>query len=233
MNFEEQLFHNPYPGRTLIIGMTPSGSHYVQVYWIMGRSANSRNRVFELDELHVRTAAYDPDQLEDPSLIIYYPIRDYNGIHIITNGDQTETIVEGFKKGVPFAESLMTREFEPDAPLYTPRISGITDTLSEMYALSILKSDLNDPSICVRNYFYYSAFRKGRGHCIHTYTAEERGIMKSFMGEPFEVPLFDTIHENAEFYWNRLNEENKVSLLVKYISVKENWIQYKIINKNK
>ncbi|WP_336773877.1 IMP cyclohydrolase [Paenibacillus sp. MMO-58] len=226
------LFENPYPGRTLIVGMTPSGSHYVQVYWIMGRSANSRNRVFEREGANVRNKAFDPSLMEDPSLIIYYPIRHRDKVHIVSNGDQTETIYEGLKDQRSFHESLMLREFEPDAPHFTPRISGIINTELKQYSLSILKTKDNDPSVCIRNMYQYSGFKKGIGHCIHTYSSELDGVLKPFEGEPFEVPLSDSINELADYYWERINSENKIALLVKFIDVQNEDIHLQIRNKN-
>ncbi|MCM3781951.1 IMP cyclohydrolase [Neobacillus mesonae] len=225
------LFQKPYPGRTIIVGLTPSGSHYVQVYWIMGRSVNSRNRVFELEGASVKNEAANPALMEDPSLIIYYPIRHWNEVHIVSNGDQTETIYDGLKQQRSFEQSLMLRKFEPDAPHFTPRISGTIDTALKKYQLSVLKTHENDPSICVRNYYNFSGFKNGIGHCIHTYETEEKGVLKPFEGEPFEAPLFNSIDQIANFYWDGINEENKVALLVKFINVENNEIQFQIRNK--
>ncbi len=231
-SFEEQLFNRPYPGRTLIIGMDPSGNHFVQVYWIMGRSLNSRNRIFERDQSFVRNTAFDPSKMEDPSLIIYYPIKDTNGFHIISNGDQTDTLYDGLQQGDSFENALKRRAFEPDAPHFTPRISGITDTGSGTYGLSILKTRNNNPSVCIRNFYHYDSCIKGMGHCIHTYQGEEDGILRPFAGEPLEVPLFDSMDETANFYWNNLNKDNRISLLVKFIRKEDNHVEYKIVNKN-
>ncbi|PWW04765.1 IMP cyclohydrolase-like protein [Paenibacillus cellulosilyticus] len=230
---EEQLFAKPYPGRTLIVGQTPSASHYVQVYWTMGRSVNSRNRVFEREGNHIKNTAFDPALMEDPSLIIYYPVRDWNGIHIVSNGDQTDTIYEGVQRGESFQQLLTTREFEPDPPHYTPRISAVIDCGNKSYTLSILKTNDNDPSVCQRQFFDYSGFEPGAGHCLHTYSAEFDGILKPFVGEPFEVPLFDDIEATADFYWERLNSDNKISLLVKFIDVSTQTIQFVIRNKHR
>lgn len=231
--FEQQLFANPYPGRTLAIGMTPSGQYYAQIYWIMGRSDNSRNRVFELNGQSVRNAAYDPAKLEDPSLIIYYPIKVCGEQHIVSNGDQTDTLYDGFTQGISFEDALKKRQYEPDPPHYTPRISGVIDTHERRYSVSILKSNNNDPSVCIRNFYHYSSFTPGIGHCIHTYRAEEQGVLRPFLGEPMEVPIFDSIEETAEFYWRNLNEDNKISLVVKFISVQDHSVQYVILNKNR
>ncbi|WP_063847718.1 IMP cyclohydrolase [Bacillus sp. FJAT-28004] len=231
-SFENQLFDDPYPGRTIIVGMSPSGKHYVQVYWIMGRSANSRNRIFERDQQFVRNTAYDAAKMEDPSLIIYYPIKNINGMHIISNGDQTDTIYAGYVKGKSFEDSLKSREFEPDAPHYTPRISGVIDTQSETYILSILKTRQNDPSVCIRHFFHYNPFTKGTGHCLHTYKGEGKGVLRPFDGEPLEVPLFDSMDETAQFYWSNINVDNKISLLIKFISTQDRTAEFKIMNKN-
>ncbi|MGO4345833.1 IMP cyclohydrolase [Paenibacillus sp. MCAF9] len=231
-SYEDQLFNNPYPGRTIIVGMSPSGKHFVQVYWIMGRSANSRNRIFERNEQFVRNIAYDAAKMEDPSLIIYDPIKSMNGMHIISNGDQTETIYEAYGKSATFEDALKSRKFEPDAPHYTPRISGIIDTESALYSLSILKTRQNDPSFCIRHFFHYDSFTKGIGHCIHTYKGEENGILRSFEGEPLEVPLFDSMDETAQFYWSSINADHKISLLVKFIHTDDRKVEFKIINKN-
>ncbi|GGE02749.1 IMP cyclohydrolase [Paenibacillus nasutitermitis] len=229
---QHYLYDKLYPGRTLIVGMTPSGSHYVQVYWIMGRSANSRNRVFELDGWSVKNKAFDPAKMEDPSLIIYYPIRHWENVHIVTNGDQTDTIYDGLQHSRTFEQSLMLREFEPDAPHYTPRISAVINTELKQYSLSILKTHENDPSVCLRNSYQYSKFKCGIGHCIHTYNSEQNGVLKPFEGDPFEVPLFDSINEIADFYWERINAENKIALLVKFINVSNQNIQFQIRNKH-
>lgn len=230
----EAIGENQYPGRGIVIGMTPDGENYVQVYWIMGRSQNSRNRIFELDGSFVKTKAFDPEKLEDPSLIIYYPVKDINNIHIVTNGDQTDTIYDYIKEGKSFEDALNTREFEPDAPNFTPRISGFIDCSGEeaAYGMSILKTIDNNKNFCLRSYFYYGSFINGYGHCIHTYK-EDGNPIPSFVGEPLVINLKNDIEENAEYFWNLLNDDNKISLLVKYINVKDNSIKYKIINKNK
>ncbi|MBB3110196.1 hypothetical protein FHS18_002263 [Paenibacillus phyllosphaerae] len=228
---ESALFEKPYPGRTLIVGMTPDASHYVQVYWIMGRSSNSRNRVFEQVGQDVRNRAFDPSLLEDPSLIIYDPIRQWEHIHIVANGDQTNTIVEGLKNGLSFEQALQSRTFEPDAPHYTPRISAVIDTEHKTYSLSILKTRDNEPSIGQRQLFHYEAFMAGRGHCIHTYDAEQDGLLKPFAGEPLEVSLHNSLDETADYYWQHINEENKIALLVKFIDVQSGDVQFSFRHK--
>ena len=226
------LQNNPYPGRGIIIGMTPSKDHYVQIYWIMGRSDNSRNRQFEREGSFVRNKAFDEAAIIDPSLIIYYPLKSINQYHIITNGDQTDTIMNGLINHQTFEESLFSREYEPDAPHFTPRISGIIDTEQMNYKLSILKSSQNQEGACIRNFFNYSVFIPGTGHCIHTYSKEENGALRSFVGEPFELPLFDHIDEVKDYYWNLLEEDNKISLLVKFIDTSTLTTEISIINKN-
>lgn len=234
LNNEKIILQNKYPGRGIVIGMTPDGKNYVQIYWIMGRSENSRNRIFEIEDSSVKTKAFDVNKLKDPSLIIYYPVKAVNNYHIVSNGDQTDTIYEYIKNGKTFEEALNTREFEPDAPNYTPRISGFVDYSTEKanYGLSILKSIDNNAAFCQRNYFYYNNFIKGFGHCIHTYR-EDGSPIPSFAGEPFVVKLQDHINDNANYFWNLLNEENKISLLVKYINLDDKKVKLSLINKNK
>jgi len=234
LNNEKALGENSYPGRGIVVGMTPDGENYVQIYWIMGRSENSRNRIFELEGNFVKTKAFDPAKLEDPSLIIYYPVKDIKGIHIVTNGDQTDTIYNYLQEGKSFENALNTRKFEPDAPNFTPRISAFIRCSQEQatYGLSILKTIDNKGDICVRSYFNYDKFTKGYGHCIHTYKSDGNPI-PSFVGEPFVVKLANDIEENADHFWTLLNDDNKISLLVKYISVKDNRVKFKIINKKK
>ncbi|MGE5613842.1 MAG: IMP cyclohydrolase [Bacillota bacterium] len=232
-NFEN-LKKNKYPGRGIIIGMTPDSRHMVQVYWIMGRSENSRKRVFVEDNGFVRTKAFDERKLVDPSLIIYYPVKHFRGRHIVTNGDQTDTILDALTKGGGFESALDTRCFEPDAPHFTPRISGIVNMEGSQYAyqLSILKSGNDTGDFCSRHYFNYEKGIPGIGHCIHTY-AGDGNPLPSFRGEPYELELFDDITETARYYWNALDESNRVSLLVKYIEIAGGSFRINIINKNK
>jgi IMP cyclohydrolase len=214
-----ELKQNTYPGRGIIIGLTPDGTKYVQVYWIMGRSENSRNRVFIAEENgFLRTEARDPAKLSDPSLIIYYPARHTNGAHIVTNGDQTDTIYEALQSGGTFEGALATRTYEPDGPNFTPRISGIVDLNDKQnaYKLSILKSNENDESQTKRQYFHYENAIPGYGHFISTYQGDGNPL-PSFAGEPKLAPLFDDAEATAKYYWELLNKENKISLLVKTI----------------
>jgi hypothetical protein len=230
---EQDLKVNSYPGRGIITGKSPDGKSLVQVYWIMGRSTNSRNRVFLKDGEFVRTKAYDEKALTDPSLIIYYPLRNEGNCHIVTNGDQTDTIHEYIKAGKAFEQALMTRTFEPDEPNFTPRISGMVDLdkYKDGYVLSILKSQRNNPSLCQRNFFFYETSIPGFGHCIHTY-AGDGNPLPSFAGEPYTVRIFDSLEENAQYYWNLIDNENKVSLLVKKIDIASGKFDTTIINKH-
>lgn len=229
----KQLQGNDYPGRGIVIGMSPYGKNYIQIYWIMGRSENSRNRIFDMDGNCVRTKAFDESKMTDPSLIIYHPIKVIKDYHIVGNGDQTDTIYDYIVNGSTFESALNTREFEPDAPNYTPRISGIIDLTKENpnYSLSILKAMNGDENICQRNYYHYSSFYKGFGHCIHTYK-EDGNPIPSFEDEPFVVNLFDDMDENADYFWKLLNDYNKISLLVKYIDVISKEVKISIRNKN-
>jgi hypothetical protein len=215
----EALKNNRYPGRGIIIGMTPDGTKLVQVYWIMGRSENSRNRIFVLEaDGSVRTEARDPAKLTDPSLIIYHPVRVAGGAHIVTNGDQTDTIADAIASGGTFEHALRTRTFEPDAPNFTPRISGIVEpgNPKAAYKLAILKSNRGIGTLAQRHFFTYEQPIAGYGHLIHTYQGDGNPL-PSFEGEPKLVPLFDDPNRTLDYYWERLDEENRISLLVKTI----------------
>lgn len=233
MNIYEDLKSNSYPGRGIIIGKSKNGRYAAAAYFIMGRSSNSRNRVFVEDGDGIRTQAYDPSKLEDPSLIIYAPVRVLGNKTIVTNGDQTDTIYELMNQQMTFEQSLRGREFEPDAPNYTPRISGIikTGTNDFNYAMSILKSANGDPSSCRRYTFSYNSPIAGQGHFIHTYKHDGNPI-PSFEGEPKEVEIPDSMEEFANDLWESLNEDNKVSLFVRYINLESGEVSSKIINKN-
>ena len=227
------LSSNSYPGRGIIIGKSADGKNAMIAYFIMGRSENSRNRIFERFDGGMRTKAFDESKLQDPSLIIYNPFLERKNIDIVTNGDQTDTIYNALEASKSFEESLMTREFEPDAPNYTPRISGIVyyDNNDFNYSLSILKSADGDPTACNR-YFYRYTPRAGIGHFIHTYECDGNPI-PSFYGEPEEVELPNTAEELAELCWSNLNEDNKVSLFVRQIPLDGGKPTEIIINKNK
>jgi IMP cyclohydrolase len=229
----ENLRSNSYPGRGIIIGQSPDEMTIYQIYWIMGRSENSRNRVFVLEEnMNVRNKAFDEKKLTDPSLIIYHPIISKDNIHIVSNGDQTNTIFDKISEGGTFEEAIHEREYEPDAPNYTPRISGIVDLndKSNIYKLSIIKSLDNNPSVCVRSIFSYNQALSGIGHCISTYTGDGTPL-PSYEGEPIVVPIFNSCDENLDYYWNLLHSENRISILVKEINRNSNQINILIKNK--
>ena len=223
-----------YPGRGIVIGRSEDGTKAVTAYFIMGRSENSRNRVFVEDGEGIRTQAFDPSKLSDPSLIIYAPVRVLGDKTIVTNGDQTDTVYDLMKQGKTFEESLRTREFEPDGPNYTPRISGLM-TLSSgkyEYAMSILKSHNGNPDQCDRYTFSYDAPVAGEGHFIHTYM-KDGNPLPSFEGEPTWVKISGNIDEFTDMIWNNLNQDNKVSLFVRYIDIATGEYETRIINKNK
>ena len=232
ISLEKELSGNPYPGRGIVIGKSPNGKYAVTAYFIMGRSSNSRNRVFVEDGEGIRTEAFDPSKLEDPSLIIYAPVRVLGNETIVTNGDQTDTIYDGIKEGKCFAGALRTREFEPDGPNYTPRISGILKIDNGFeYKMSILKSNNGNPDGCNRFTFDYSNPANGEGHFIHTYARNEEPL-PSFEGEPKLVNIMDDIDEFTDMLWTNLNEDNKVSLFVRYIDIETGKYTTKIVNKN-
>ena len=233
VSLQQELKENSYPGRGIILGKSPNGKYAVSAYFIMGRSTNSRNRIFVEDGEGIRTQAFDPSKLEDPSLIIYAPVRVLSNKTIVTNGDQTDTIYEGMDKQLTFEQSLRTREFEPDAPNYTPRISGIIhlEKKSFNYALSIIKSNHGDPDSCERFTYAYENPKAGEGHFIHTYM-HDGNPLPSFEGEPRTVEIPDNIDDFAGMLWNSLNEDNKVSLFVRYIDVETGKYETRIINKN-
>ena len=227
---EKELSGCAYPGRGIVIGRSEDGSKAVTAYFIMGRSANSRNRVFVEDG----EEAFDPSKLEDPSLIIYAPVRILGKKTIVTNGDQTDTVYDLMSSGKTFEESLRTREFEPDAPNFTPRISGLmtVDDGKYDYAMSILKSHNGNPDQCDRYTFTYDAPVAGEGHFIHTYM-NDGNPLPSFEGEPAWVKIDGDIDTFTNMIWNNLNEDNKVSLFVRFIDIKTGKYETRIINKNK
>jgi len=231
------LSENSYPGRGIVIGKSADGKNAMIAYFIMGRSVNSRNRIFEAFDGGMRTKAFDESKLSDPSLIIYNPYLMAKGgnIDIITNGDQTDTVYDFINEDKTFEEALYTREFEPDAPNFTPRISGICYYCFPRnmftYKLSILKSSNGRAEACNRYFYNYTA-ENGIGHFIHTYKCDGDPI-PSFYGEPEEVALPNTAEELAELVWNNLNEDNKVSLFVRSVSLDSGKATDIIINKNK
>lgn len=233
-SLQDELKGNPYPGRGIVIGRTPDGKYAVAVYFIMGRSVNSRNRIFVEDGEGIRTEAFDPSKLSDPSLIIYAPVRVLKNCTIVTNGDQTDTVYEGLKGGKSFEEALAEREFEPDAPNYTPRISGVMEIEGGAfsYKMSILKSADGDPSCCNRYTFAYDNPRAGEGRFIHTYQSDGNPL-PSFEGEPERILIGDEdIDGFAGHIWESLDKENKVSLFVRYIEIETGKYESRIINKN-
>jgi hypothetical protein len=229
----DALRANPYPGRGIVIGQTPDGSRRVQVYWIMGRSENSRNRVFVREGDTVRTAPHDESKVEDPSLIIYNCIRSCGKAHIVSNGDQTDTVFEALCDGDSFEDALDTRQFEPDGPNYTPRIAGLVNLADghNAYKLAILKTIGNDPARPVRQYFNYEAAVSGAGHFIATYSGDGSPL-PAFGGEPQLVEICDDIDGTLELYWSALNADNKVSLLVKTIEPETDAVDIRLVNKH-
>ena len=233
LSLEQELKGNAYPGRGIVIGKSADGKYAVTAYFIMGRSENSRNRVFVTEGEGIRTQAYDPSKLTDPSLIIYAPVRVLGKDTIVTNGDQTDTVYEGVAKGLTFEQSLRSREFEPDAPNYTPRISGMLTVENGRfdYQMSILKSNNGNPAACNRYTFSYENPVAGEGHFIHTYLCDGNPL-PSFEGEPKLVAIQDNIEIFTELLWNSLNADNKVSLFVRYINIETGEYETKIVNKN-
>ncbi len=232
---ENELRSNEYPGRGIVVGRTPDGLHAVIAYFIMGRSVNSRNRIFVFTDNGegIRTQAFDESKLSDPSLIIYSPVKVLGNYTIVTNGDQTDTIYDMLRDGKTFEQALATREFEPDGPNYTPRISSILDIDNGgfNYSMSILKSNNGNLDACNRYTFNYENPVGGEGHFIHTYM-HDGNPLPSFEGEPKLVDIKNDMDEFAECIWNSLNEENKVSLFIRYINIKDNsQIRSKIFNK--
>ena len=233
LSLKTELTENAYPGRGIIIGKSADGTKAVTAYFIMGRSSNSRNRIFVEDGEGIRTQAFDPSKLEDPSLIIYAPVRVLGNKTIVTNGDQTDTIYDGMDIQLTFEQSLRSREFEPDGPNYTPRISGIMhiENGNFNYAMSILKSNNGNPDACNRYTFAYENPVAGEGHFIHTYM-HDGNPLPSFEGEPKLVSIPDDINAFTDLLWSSLNEDNKVSLFVRYIDLASGAYETKIVNKN-
>ncbi len=233
LSIEKELQGNSYPGRGIIIGRSADGSKAVTAYFIMGRSENSRNRVFVEEGEGIRTQAFDPSKLTDPSLIIYAPVRVLGNETIVTNGDQTDTIYDGLKDGLTFEQSLRSRKFEPDGPNYTPRISGVMHVEDGTYdfSMSILKSNQGDPSQCNRYTYTYDNPKAGEGRFIHTYMCDGNPL-PSFEGEPKVISIPDDMDGFVETLWNSLNPDNKVSLFVRYIDIATGNYETKIVNKN-
>ncbi len=228
---EEALKGNRYPGRGIILGKAKGGKNAVAVYFIMGRSENSRNRVFLEDGEDVMIKPFDESKVEDPSLIVYYPMRSHDYELIVTNGDQTDTVYNFMLEGESFADALKTREFEPDASNYTPRISGIMELNEELtYKLSILKCGNPETQKCYRFFYDYEA-TSGIGHLIHTYVTDGNPL-PTFEGEPKEIEISGTLTEFADRVWNSLDEENRISLVAKAIDLENGKVKTYIINKN-
>lgn len=234
LDIAKELSCNAYPGRGIVIGKSDDGKSAVTAYFIMGRSENSRNRVFVEDGCGIRTQAFDPSKLSDPHLIIYAPVKVLGNKTIVTNGDQTDTIYELMDKQQTFEQSLRTREFEDDAPNFTPRISGIIRLTDDgfNYAMSILKSANGNPESCQRYTFSYSSPISGEGHFIHTYMGDGNPL-PSFEGEPKLIGIPSNIDDFTNILWNNLNEDNKVSLFVRYINIENGKTETRIVNKNK
>lgn len=232
-NLAKELSSNSYPGRGIVIGKSKDSTKAITAYFIMGRSVNSRNRVFVEEGAGIRTQAFDPSKLTDPSLIIYAPVRVLNNKTIVTNGDQTDTIYDGMAEGKTFEQSLRVREFEPDGPNFTPRISGIMkiENGTYNYAMSILKSNNGNPAACNRYTFAYENPVAGEGHFIHTYM-QDGNPLPSFEGEPKWVEIDGDIDTFTNMLWTNLNEENKVSLFVRFIDIATGETETRIVNKN-
>lgn len=231
-SMKDRIDGNPYVGRGIVIGKSSDGQKAATAYFIMGRSANSRNRVFTVKNGEVFTEPFDASKVEDPSLIIYAALRKFENRLIVTNGDQTDTVYDGIVTGKSFSESLESREFEPDAPNFTPRISGML-TFGEndfKYEMSILKSLDENGSDCARYTFSYPS-KAGLGHFIHTYVTDGNPI-PTFQGEPERVAIPDSIDEFADEIWNYLDENNKISLYVRYTDLTDGSYEEKLINKN-
>lgn len=230
-NNAERLRNNSYPGRGIVLGVNKAYDKFIQVYWIMGRSENSRNRIFVEENGFVRTKAFDDSKLSDPSLIIYYPLKAIENFHIISNGDQTDTVYDYLKMGKTLEQALMTREFEPDAPNYTPRITGLIELGGKnAYTISILKTQEGTSNTSIRNFYNYEKAIPGLGHCIHTYDTDG-DVLPSFKGEPYLMPLLDSAQDTLDEYWKLLNESNRISLLVKSIELKTGKVEIKIKNR--
>lgn len=232
-NIARELSNNSYPGRGIIIGRSEDGTKAVTAYFIMGRSENSRNRVFVEDGEGIRTQAFDPSKLTDPSLIIYAPVRVLGNKTIVTNGDQTDTAYDGMAEGKSFEQSLRVRQYEPDGPNYTPRISGVLQIEDGQfhYAMSILKSNNGDPNGNNRYTFTYENPKAGEGRFIHTYM-QDGNPLPSFEGEPKWIVIDCDIDQFTKMLWENLNEENKVSLFVRYIDIATGEYETRIVNKN-
>ncbi len=226
----EKLSTNAYPGRGIVLGVTPDGKKSVAAYFIMGRSVNSRNRVFVQEPDGIRTEAFDPSLMRDPHLIIYHPVREVGQGLIVTNGDQTDTIWEGLAQGLCWEQALRTRQFEDDGPNWTPRISGLLAN-DGSYKMSILKSADESGSACARFFYEYPALA-GVGHFLHTYVTDGNPVIPTFQGEPERVAIEGDIDSFTEMLWSNLNENNKISLFVRFTDLETREVEQRILNKN-
>lgn len=233
VDLQRELAGNSYPGRGIVIGTSADGKYAVTAYFIMGRSENSRNRVFVEDGTGIRTQAFDPSKMQDPSLIIYAPVRTLGNYTIVTNGDQTDTIYNMMDQQSTFEEALRTREFEPDAPNFTPRISGLMHIIGGRYdiSMSILKSNHGDASSCQRFTYTYENPKAGEGYFIHTYMGDGNPL-PNYEGEPTLVNITGDIDTFTETVWDALNADNKVSLFTRFIEIETGKYESRIVNKN-
>lgn len=226
----ERLDGNTYPGRGIVLGITPDGKKSVAAYFIMGRSVNSRNRIFAQEPDGIRTEAHDPSLMKDPHLIIYHPVREAGCGLIVTNGDQTDTIWEHLARGESWEAALRTRMFEDDGPNWTPRISGLLAG-DGSYKMSILKSADAEGSACARFFYEYPAIA-GLGHFIHTYVCDGNPVIPTFQGEPERVAIEGDIDTFTNMLWKNLNPDNKISLFVRYTDLATGKYEQRIINKH-
>ena len=229
-NLAEMLANNTYPGRGIVLGITPDGKTAVSAYFIMGRSVNSRNRVFIREADGIRTEAHDPDLMKDPHLIIYHPVREVGAGLIVTNGDQTDTIWEYLGRGESWEAALRTRCFEDDGPNWTPRISGL-QAKDGSYKMSILKAADPEGHACARFFWEYPA-TAGLGHFLHTYVCDGNPVIPTFQGEPERVAIEGNIDDFTAMLWNNLNENNKISLFVRFTDIATGAYEQRIINKH-
>ncbi len=224
------LRENTYPGRGIVVGVTPNGKYSAVAYFIMGRSVNSRNRVFVGEPDGIRTEAFDPSLMKDPHLIIYHPVRELSNALIVTNGDQTDTIRDFMVEGKSMEEALRTRQFEDDGPNWTPRISPVVEKNGD-YKMNILKSADAKGTACARYTWEYPALR-GMGHFLHTYVCDGNPVIPTFQGEPERVSLMDSMEDFTQLLWENLNENNKISLFVRYTDLETGEYTQTILNKN-
>ena len=230
-SLSKELSATTYPGRGIVLGKSADARCFYIAYFIMGRSENSRNRIFEIDGRGIRTKAFDESKMVDPSLIIYAPVRVCGDVTIVTNGDQTDTIYDALEAGKTFEEALRSRTFEPDAPNFTPRISGVVEPKADRYRLSILKSADGDPASTRRYFFDYGAPRPGEGHFIHTYQ-QDGNPLPSFEGEPVPVTIEGDLETFSWTVWDNLNADNKVSLFTRSIDLETGAVTSLLFNKH-